>query len=174
MRLKTYRVFSGFLQTIFFFFLVDTSGNVEDHFPELNKVLENVEENSPILLEKSYLVKERLGHQMTADSVKGPSLSINLTTQSIHEDRPDQSFYHRYRLFGSIYARKPLFHWGALDAQSKIAEQNTAISKLTYNEAISDIKSQSRHSYLDLILLRKKAKLKKNHCVFNRIPSSER
>jgi len=134
---------------------------VEDHFPELSKVLENVEEKSPILLEKSYLVKERLGQQMTADSVKGPSLSINLTTQSIHEDRPDQSFYHRYRSFGSIYARKPLFHWGALDAQSKIAEQNTAISKLTYNEAISDMKSQSRHSYLDLILLRKKAEIKK-------------
>jgi hypothetical protein len=34
---------------------------VEDHFPELSKVLENVEEKSPILLEKSYLVKERLG-----------------------------------------------------------------------------------------------------------------
>ena len=161
MRLKTYRFFSGFLQTLFFFLLVNTQGNVEDHFPELSKVLENVEEKSPILLEKSYLVKERLGQQMTADSVKGPSLSINLTTQSIHEDRPDQSFYHRYRLFGSIYARKPLFHWGALDAQSKIAEQNTAISKLTYNEAISDMKSQSRHSYLDLILLRKKTEIKK-------------
>ena len=88
MRFKTYKIFSGFLQTIFFFSLVDISGNVEDHFPELNKVLENVEENSPILLEKSYLIKERLGHQMTADSVKGLSLSINLTTQSIHEDRP--------------------------------------------------------------------------------------
>ena len=161
MRLKTYRFFSGFLQTLFFFLLVNTRGNVEDHFPELSKVLENVEEKSPILLEKSYLVKERLGLQMTADSVKGPSISINLTTQSIHEDRPDQSFYHRYRSFGSIYARKPLFHWGALDAQSKIAEQNTAISKLTYDEAISDIKSQSRHSYLDLILLRKKTEIKK-------------
>ena len=121
---------------------------MEDHFPELNKVLENVEE-TPILLEKSYLIQERLGHQMAADSGK-IFLGINLTTQSIHEDRPDQSFYHRYRSFGSIYARKPIFHWGALEAQSKIAEQNTAISKLTYNEAISDIKSQSRHSYLDL------------------------
>jgi outer membrane protein TolC len=140
---------------------LETHANVEDHFPELNKVLENVEDKSPILLEKSYLIQERLGKQMAADSVKGLSLGINLTTQSIHEDRPDQSFYHRYRSFGSIYARKPIFHWGALEAQSKIAEQNTAISKLTYNEAISDIKSQSRHSYLDLILLRKKTEIKK-------------
>ena len=77
MWLKTYKLYTGFLQTLFFFLLVHTWGNVEDHCPELNKVLENVEENSPILLEKSYLVKERLGQQMTADSVKGPSLSIN-------------------------------------------------------------------------------------------------
>ena len=161
MWLKTYKLYTRFLQTLFFFLFLETHANVEDHFPELNKVLENVKDKSPILLEKSYLIQERLGKQMAADSVKGLSLGINLTTQSIHEDRPDQSFYHRYRSFGSIYARKPVFHWGALEAQSKIAEQNTAISKLTYNEAISDIKSQSRHSYLDLILLRKKTEIKK-------------
>lgn len=155
MWLKTHSLFWGLLQILPFFLVADTRGNVEDHFPELGEILNNVEEHSPILLEKNYVIQERLGQQMIAESAKGLSLSINLSTQSIHEDRPDQSFYHRYRSFGSIYARKPLFHWGALDAQSKIATKNTDISKLTYNEAISNVISQSRHTYLDSMLLQK-------------------
>ncbi len=154
---KTYSPFWSLLQVLSFFLVADTRGNVEDHFHELGEILNNVEESSPILLEKNYLIQERLGLQMIAESAKGMSLSINLSTQSIHEDRPDQSFYHRYRSFGSIYARKPLFHWGALDAQSKIAIKNTNISKLTYNEAISNVISQSRRSYLDSMLLQKKS-----------------
>ena len=135
--------------------LFKATGNVEDHFPELTKILEKLEDNSPVLIEKDFLIQERLGNQMVADSAKGFSLSINLSSQSIHEDRPEQSFYHRYRSFGSIYAKKPIFHWGALDAKSKIASINTEIANLVHRDAILDIISQSRHSYLDLILLQK-------------------
>ena len=145
--------------------LFNATGNVEDHFPELTKILEKLEDNSPVLIEKDFLIQERLGNQMVADSAKGFSLSINLSSQSIHEDRPEQSFYHRYRSFGSIYARKPLFHWGALDAQSKIASRKTEITKLAHNEAVLDIISQSRHLYLDLLLLHKKAQVKKESLV---------
>ena len=85
------------------------SANIEDFFPELIIVLENLEEKSPLLLEQNQLIREQIGNQTVANSAKGLKLSINLTAQSIHEDRPDQSFYHKYRSFGSIYARKPLF-----------------------------------------------------------------
>ena len=90
--------------------LFEATGNVEGQFTELTEILEKLEENSPVLIEKNFLIQEQLGNQMVADSAKGFSLSINLSSQSIHEDRPEQSFYHRYRSFGSIYARKPLFH----------------------------------------------------------------
>lgn len=168
MWVKTYSPFRGLLQILSFFLVAGTSGNVEDHFPELGEILNNVEEYSPILIEKNYVIQERLGQQMIAESAKGMSLSINLSTQSIHEDRPNQSFYHRYRSFGSIYARKPLFHWGALDAQSKIAIKNTHISKLTYNEAISNVISQSRRSYLESMLLQKKAEIKNESLLIQR------
>ena len=109
MWLKTYSPFGGLLQILSFLLVADTWGNVEDHFPELDEILNNVEEHSLILLEKNYLIQERIGRQMMAKSAKGMSLSINLSTQSIHEDRPDQSFYHRYRSFGSTMQENPYF-----------------------------------------------------------------
>ena len=141
--------------------------NVESYFPELLIVLQNLEEKSPLLLEQNQLIREQIGNQIVANSAKGLKLSINLTTQSIHEDRPDQSFYHKHRSFGSIYARKPLFHWGALQAESHIANQRTEIAKLSYKESILDLSSQARHSYLDLFLLQKKKELKEESLVLD-------
>ena len=65
---------------------------IEEYFPELSKILSDLEDNSPILLENNQLVQEQIGNEIVADSVKGLKLSINLSAQSIHEDRPDQSF----------------------------------------------------------------------------------
>ena len=126
---------------------------IEKYFPQLSKILLDLTENSPILLENNQLVEEQLGNQLVADSAQGLKLSINLTAQSIHEDRPDQSFYHRYRTYGSIYARKPLYHWGALRAESEIAYQRTEIAKLNYQQSMADLSNQVRYSYLDLSLI---------------------
>ena len=74
MWVKTYSPFRGLLQILSFFLVAGTSGNVEDHFPELGEILNNVEEYSPILIEKNYVIQERLGQQMIAESAKGMSL----------------------------------------------------------------------------------------------------
>ena len=129
---------------------------IQEYFPELSIILSDLEDNSPILLENNQLVQEQIGNEIVADSVKGLKLSINLSAQSIHEDRPDQSFYHRYRNYGSIYARKPLFHWGALQAESEIADKRTEIAKLNYQQVSHDLNTQVKHSYLDLLILQKK------------------
>ena len=140
---------------------------IEEYFPELSKILSDLEDNSPILLENNQLVREQIGNEIVADSVKGLKLSINLTAQSIHEDRPDQSFYHRYRNYGSIYARKPLFHWGALQAESEIADKRTEIAKLNYQQASYDLNTQVKHSYLDLLILQKKKEVRKESLLIN-------
>ena len=141
---------------------------IEKYFPQLSKILLDLTENSPILLENNQLVEEQLGNQLVADSAQGLKLSINLTAQSIHEDRPDQSFYHRYRTYGSIYARKPLYHWGALRAESEIAYQRTEIAKLNYQQSMADLSNQVRYSYLDLLVLQKKKQVKQESLVINR------
>ena len=140
---------------------------IEEYFPELSKILSDLEDNSPILLENNQLVQEQIGNEIVADSVKGLKLSINLSAQSIHEDRPDQSFYHRYRNYGSIYARKPLFHWGALQAESEIADKRTEIAKLNYQQASYDLNTQVKHSYLDLLILQKKKEVRKESLLIN-------
>ena len=141
---------------------------IEKHFPQLFKILLDLEENSPILLQSNQLVQEQLGNQLVADSAEGLNLSINFSAQSIHEDRPEQSFYHRYRSYGSVYARKPLYHWGALIAESNIAQQRREIAKLDYQEAIADLSTQVRHSYLDLLLLQKKKEVHQESLVIKR------
>ena len=140
---------------------------IEEYFPELSKILSDLEDNSPILLENNQLVQEQIGNEIVADSVKGLKLSINLSAQSIHEDRPDQSFYHRYRNYGSIYARKPLFHWGALQAESEIADKRTEIAKLNYQQVSHDLNTQVKHSYLDLLILQKKKEVRKESLIIN-------
>jgi len=140
---------------------------IEEYFPELSKILSDLEDNSPILLENNQLVEEQIGNEIVADSVKGLKLSVNLSAQSIHEDRPDQSFYHRYRNYGSIYARKPLFHWGALQAESEIAHKRTEIAKLNYQQVSHDLNTQVKHSYLDLLILQKKKEVRKESLLIN-------
>jgi outer membrane protein TolC len=147
--------------TLLSFFASSSYGKVEEYFPELSQILSNLEENSPIILENDQLIKEQVGNQVIADSLKGLKLHVNLSMQSIYEDRPAQSFYHRYRSFGSFHAVKPIFHWGALQAESEIAHNRKKISILSYNKTVSDLHSQARHSYLDLYLLKKKNYLKK-------------
>ena len=160
---------SQFFIGLFFIGLVFLHGEtkIEEYFPELSKILSDLEDNSPILLENNQLVQEQIGNEIVADSVKGLKLSINLSAQSIHEDRPNQSFYHRYRNYGSIYARKPLYHWGALQAESEIADKRTEIAKLNYQQASYDLNTQVKHSYLDLLILQKKKEVRKESLLIN-------
>lgn len=140
-----------------------STAKVENHFNELSDILSKLESKSPLLLEEFERVQEQRALKTVADSSKGLSLNINISGQSIHEDRPNQSFYQRYRTFASLYARKPIYHWGALESASNIAEEKTRLSELSYNENISGITSQSRSIYLDLLVLQKKIELHNNH-----------
>ena len=71
-----------------------TCGKIEDYFFELSEIVSSLENNSPLLKEEYQKVQEQLANQMIADSAKGLKININLTGQSIHEDRPNQSFHH--------------------------------------------------------------------------------
>ena len=141
---------------------------IEEHFPQLTNILQKLEGNSPLLLENYQLVQEQIAYQSVANSAHGLNLSLKLSVQSINEDRPDQSFYHRYRSYGSIFARKALFHWGALEAESNIAKRRTEIAKLNYKKVFDDISTQARHSYLDLLVLHKKRAVRKESLIINR------
>ena len=99
---------------------------------------------------------------LLADSVRGWKLNLNLQGQSIQEDRPSQSYLQRYRAFGSAFIRKPIYHWGALISASEIARIEKEISMFRLTNLISELKSSTRDSYLDLIVLKDQIELNQN------------
>ena len=131
----------------------------EAHFEELEQILSELEANAPLVDEERERLNEKLAGVLLADSARGMKLILNLQGQSIYEDRPDQSFFQRYRFFGSAFVRKPLYHWGALKAESEIARFQQSISTNNYKFLLSELKSITRDSYLDLVVLKDQLQL---------------
>jgi outer membrane protein TolC len=123
-------------------------------FPELSAVLSELGKKAPLLEEQRELVMQARSGRIVSDSSKGFKVGINAQAQSLHEDRPSQGFYHRYRVLGSVYLRKPIYHWGALDAISRIAELSERNAKIQYASLQRSYESKTRSDFLDLVILR--------------------
>ena len=125
----------------------------ESFFPELSKVLATLNEDAPFLLEQRELIRQAHSERIIADSSKGFKFGISAQAHSLHEDRPNQGFYHRYRTMASIHLKKPLYHWGALDAGSRISQLSEESSKTRYSALQRSYRSKIRNDYLDLMIL---------------------
>ena len=130
------------------------SDKPESFFPELSKVLSKLNEDAPFLLEQRESIRQAHSERIIADSSKGFKLGISAQAHSLHEDRPSQGFHHRYRTMGSVHVRKPLYHWGALDAASRIAQLSEENSKTRYSSLQRSYRSKIRSDYLNLMILR--------------------
>lgn len=101
---------------------ITSEENIELYFPSLNNIIRNINEGAPSIKVGREHVNEAGFHRVIADSAQGVSVNINMNGQSIHENRPNQDYYQSYRTVGSIFAKKPLYHWGALQSKSRIAQ----------------------------------------------------
>ena len=141
-------------------FVFATNGNTkpldsempENYLPELAKVLKELPQKSSLLEEEHLRVEESSGLSKIAHSASGFKLSVNLQGQSIHEDRPNQEFYHRYRFLGSASLRKPIFHWGALQAEREIGKTEEIRASFRFRNLERRLESQVRTHYQDLIV----------------------
>jgi outer membrane protein TolC len=131
----------------------DYSDKPESFFPELSKVLTKLNEDAPFLLEQRELIRQAHSERIIADSSKGFKLGISAQAHSLHEDRPTQGFYHSYRTMASIHLKKPLYHWGALDAASRISQLSEESSKTRYSSLQRSYRSKIRSDYLELMIL---------------------
>ena len=77
------------------------------------------ERDAPFLLEQRELIGQAHSERIIADSSKGFKLGISAQAHSLHEDRPTQGFYHRYRTMASLHLKKPLYHWVLLMQQAE-------------------------------------------------------
>ena len=114
-----------------------------------------------MLDEERQRVKEAVGGAKVAHSASGLKLRLNLQGQSIHEDRPDQDFHHRYRFLGSAYLKKPLYHWGALKAEREIGQLEERKASLRFRSSEKSLTSEVRSHYLNLVLFKYEIQLAK-------------
>ncbi len=133
----------------------------EAYFPELKSVLRKLPQTSSLLDEERQRLKEAAGGAKVARSASGLKLRLNLQGQSIHEDRPNQDFHHRYRFLGSAYLKKPLYHWGALKAEREIGELNERRASLRFKSSEKSLTSEVRSHYLNLVLFKYEIQLAK-------------
>jgi outer membrane protein TolC len=131
----------------------------ESYFVDLNQTLGELELKSPVLLGHEYDFKIAEMDQLVARSDQGLKFGVTVYGQSIHEDRPSESFYHRYRALNQVYLKKPIFHWGALEAQEEIAKLNKDRSWQSLSFKKSTLKSEVRAVFLELVVLKFRIKL---------------
>ena len=145
---------------------LESLGQVEDHngtrtsyietaeafFPTLQVVLGGVDAQAPLLLEEREKVNEATANRMVADSKRGFRLSLGLNGHSLYEDRPNAGYYQQYRFLASAYVRKPLYHWGALRAGSRVAELSESSSSASFSDFRRNFADRIRVDYLGLVL----------------------
>ena len=145
---------------------LESLGQLEDHngtrtsyietaeafFPSLSAILKKVEGRAPLLLEEQEKVNEATANRLVADSARGLQVSVGLNGHSLYENRPNTDYYQQYRFLASAYLRKPLYHWGALRAGSRIAELAEESSSASYGNLLKTLSDQIRSDYLGLVL----------------------
>ena len=124
----------------------------EVFFPALRAVLEGVDAQAPLLLEEREKVNEATANRMVADSKRGFRLSLGLNGHSLYEDRPNADYYQQNRFLASAYVRKPLYHWGALRAGSRVAELSESSSSASFSDFRRNFADRIRVDYLGLVL----------------------
>ena len=98
-------------------------------------------------------------NQVIANSEQGFKFGFKVSGQSIHEDRPGEDFYHRYRTFNQAYLTKPIFHWGALKAREQIAKLNISLTEDSYSVQKRILAGEVRGIFLKLVALKYRSQM---------------
>ena len=145
--------FNTFICLKFFGLEIPNNERPEFFFEELVQVLEKLNDRSPVLKSKEFDLDIAQANQVIAKSEQGFKLGLKVSGQSIHEDRPNEDFYHRYRTFNQAYFTKPIFHWGALKAREQIAKLNISWAEDSFTVQRRTLAGEVRGVFLKLIAL---------------------
>jgi outer membrane protein TolC len=137
----------------------------EYFFNDLANALSEFDTLSPSLKNEEFDVEIASAEQTIAKADQGVRFGVNLYAQSIHEDRPKESFYHRYRLVNQVYLKKPLYHWGALKAQEEIASLNKKWTQDNLAFQTRLLSGELRAVFLELVILNFRTELAQEQLV---------
>jgi outer membrane protein TolC len=158
---KAYLFFSLniFICLDFFGFEIPNKERPEFYFVELVQVLEKLNDRSPVLKSKEFDLDIAQANQVIAKSEQGFKFGLKVSGQSIHEDRPGEDYYHRYRTFNQVYLTKPIFHWGALKAREQIANLNISSTEDSFAVQRRTLAGEVRGLFLKLIALKYRSQM---------------
>ena len=127
-------------------------GMPEEFFAELGKILNGMEKTAPLLGVERQREKEAQARKIVSDGRQGWRAGLGLSAYSLHENREGGSYDDRFRFLASANAKRPIYHWGALQAESRIARLGILDARSSYAETHRQLVSTIRSSYLELVL----------------------
>ena len=133
------------------------------YFPQLNDIIINLDDKAPGIRASKLDIERAKANQIVVDSEKGLSANFNLSGHSIHENRPGLSYSQTYRTVGSIFIKKPIYHWGVLNSKSRIAKLGEDFAKRKNKINRSNLISQINAEFMDLVLLSRSITLKEEN-----------
>lgn len=125
---------------------------IEDSLPELAAILDSAENQAPDLAQEALLQREAAKRLKQAKAAYHPKLDL-ITNFGYRKDfRQDNEDTDHMGLTYTAQLRRPIYHWGAVEAGVEQARIQNANEKLDYQNRQRAIHYQIRADYLTLIL----------------------
>ncbi|WP_404420885.1 TolC family protein [Nibricoccus sp. IMCC34717] len=132
----------------------------EAYLPELKSLLSKAVSQSPQALQAQFEVARTHVNEMVESAAMWPSLNASVNwagvQSSIDGNNGSKIRSRNSGLFYTLSLYQPVFHWGALKAQSDVGKLQTQIAEQRYADTYRMLALTIRSTYLDLIQ-RKKA-----------------
>lgn len=125
----------------------------EDLLPELKAILATAMKQSPQVILKEIEIAQSEARALGIDAQRFPSVggNVNYAANQTAISNNTSTSSRDSGLFYAFSASQPLFYWGALENQSKVAHVGVAIAEKNYNEARRTLVITLRQQYLALI-----------------------
>lgn len=124
----------------------------EDHFPELEKLLDLATRDSARVELLRARVLEQEGEQAIAASMRRLRMDANLRVLGGYEVRSDIDNRFRSTVQGSMQVVQPLYHWNRLKNMEAIGAQRVELAEIEFERGGREHLGEIRRSYLFWIL----------------------
>ncbi len=128
----------------------------EDYLPGLKAILKAAMGQSPTMISQQLAIAQSQAQVIQADANMIPQASANawdgIQDQRVSQSGQSGTTSQAKGLYYYASVSEPIFQWGALFNQSRLARIGVAVSKRQYAEAYRNLAVQIREGYLGLIV----------------------
>lgn len=124
-------------------------------FPELDRILHEAAQQSPVMLLRNLDLEIARGDEMQAKSGLYPYIGGSLSYQDARESREDRSASYDTAIVSySFSITQPIWHWRTVSNNARLGEIRRQIAGHQYQDGYRLLARQIRGAYLDLIVRR--------------------